>query len=650
MPEEQINVNVSVDDSVAVGIKAPEMINYTPVSVTVGTTTTLDAGESATVTNSGDQYDAVLNFGVPKGDKGDAGKSAYESAVDGGYTGTEAEFEQALASDIGTVAGIASDVTQVAGIASAVSNVAANESNVTLVSDNMASVMATAGSIGDVNTVAGIASSVSAVAGDSTNISAVAADLTNIDTAATNISAIIAAPTAASNAATSATNAQTWAEGTDAQVAALGGTKSSKGWAARAEELVQSIGQVMHYKGSVATYSALEAITDADLGDVYNVLADDSNYAWTGSAWDMIGSSVDISGLQPKTLATPITVAGTSQTTVEGALGAINTNTDGALKNTATANNSLCILGTVGSGTGTINIGKSNVVSWSADTVSIGNNSTTYGNNGVTVGVSSRGGGASVAIGAYSYIDQTYCTALGYSAKCTSSGGSGKTAIGAYSEADGQRSIAIGTGPSSAYKASATGTGAIQLGTGTNATSDTFQVYSYQMLDGTTGKIPAARLTAMVGADGVNAGTAGAVPAPTATDNTKFLRGDGTWAEAGGGSVSSPTLTWYTGQTGTTLTILDTSAAVCVKVYKNGVLLQPTQDYSIAGTTLTLTTALVATDKIIIEDSTMLDGSSLSNVVRSNDVAHIVRRTQAEYDALVEAGTVSATTFYIIVN
>ena len=34
-----------------------------------------------------------------KGDKGKDGKSAYESAVDGGYTGTEAEFDTAL-SDI----------------------------------------------------------------------------------------------------------------------------------------------------------------------------------------------------------------------------------------------------------------------------------------------------------------------------------------------------------------------------------------------------------------------------------------------------------------------------------------------------------------------------------------------------------------------
>ena len=39
----------------------------------------------------------------------------------------------------------------------------------------------------------------------------------------------------------------------------------------------------------------------------------------------------------------------------------------------------------------------------------------------------------------------------------------------------------------------------------------------------------------MVGADGVNAGASGFVPAPSATDNDKFLKGDGTWAAAGAG-------------------------------------------------------------------------------------------------------------------
>lgn len=73
-----------------------------------------------------------------------------------------------------------------------------------------------------------------AVASDITNINAVAGDLTNIDTlaavssaittCANNIAVILAAPTYAANA-------ETWAEGSDADVAALGGTHSAKGWA-----------------------------------------------------------------------------------------------------------------------------------------------------------------------------------------------------------------------------------------------------------------------------------------------------------------------------------------------------------------------------------------------------------------------------------
>ena len=46
------------------------------------------------------------------------------------------------------------------------------------------------------------------------------------------------------------------------------------------------------------------------------------------------------------------------------------------------------------------------------------------------------------------------------------------------------------------------------------------------------------------GADGSNAGTAGVVPAPAAADNTKFLKGDGTWA-----TISMPSV--FTGADGT---------------------------------------------------------------------------------------------------
>ena len=45
------------------------------------------------------------------------------------------------------------------------------------------------------------------------------------------------------------------------------------------------------------------------------------------------------------------------------------------------------------------------------------------------------------------------------------------------------------------------------------------------------------------GATESTAGVAGIVPAPAAGDQTKFLRGDGTWANAGGGSSSPNTIT-----------------------------------------------------------------------------------------------------------
>ena len=72
--------------------------------------------------------------------------------------------------------------------------------------------------------------------------------------------------------------------------------------------------------------------------------------------------------------------------------------------------------------------------------------------------------------------------------------------------ASGYRSIAIGivTSANEEDKVHATAQNAIQLGTGVNSTASTFQVYSYTMLDGTTGKIPTARLD-LSGIPGYNA-------------------------------------------------------------------------------------------------------------------------------------------------
>lgn len=62
------------------------------------------AGDISWTNDGGKTNPPTQNIKGPEGDEGPAGKTAYESAVDGGYTGTEAEFN----SDLSQV----SDVTQ----------------------------------------------------------------------------------------------------------------------------------------------------------------------------------------------------------------------------------------------------------------------------------------------------------------------------------------------------------------------------------------------------------------------------------------------------------------------------------------------------------------------------------------------------------
>lgn len=59
------------------------------------------------------------------------------------------------------------------------------------------------------------------------------------------------------------------------------------------------ISSVYKFKGSVATYQDLPS-TNLTVGDVYNVESDGSNYAWTGSVWDNLGTDVDLSNYQTK--------------------------------------------------------------------------------------------------------------------------------------------------------------------------------------------------------------------------------------------------------------------------------------------------------------------------------------------------------------
>lgn len=65
----------------------------------------------------------------------------------------------------------------------------------------------------------------------------------------------------------------------------------------------ESDGALYQYMGSVATYAALELLdtTDFKPGYVYDVQEDGMDYAWTGEAWNALGTHTDLSNYYTKT-------------------------------------------------------------------------------------------------------------------------------------------------------------------------------------------------------------------------------------------------------------------------------------------------------------------------------------------------------------
>ena len=141
-------------------------------------------------------------------------------------------------------------------------------------------------------------------------------------------------------------------------------------------------------------------------------------------------------------------------------------------------------------------------------------------------------GGAYTALSAKLENTATGTNSLSIGGTATSAGNA--TNIGATSNVTGNYSTALGYGAGVTSGA----TRAIQIGEGTNSTSNTlsigFGANNYRLLDGSTGKIPNDRLGAFTGATSLASGTTGGVPAPTTSDVGKFLSADGTWATAGG--------------------------------------------------------------------------------------------------------------------
>lgn len=149
-----------------------------------------------------------------------------------------------------------------------------------------------------------------------------------------------------------------------------------------------------------------------------------------------------------------------------------------ALKNTATGTNSLTILGTAANSTKSINIGKNAASPLNNYAVEIGADSATQGYGGVTLGQYAQNyGHGAIVIGHGARIEGG--TSISKGSIAIGGDGSNNATPSAYS-------TEIAKVVNAEY--------AIQLGKGTNSTANSFQVFTFQLLDGTTGLIPAARI------------------------------------------------------------------------------------------------------------------------------------------------------------
>lgn len=134
---------------------------------------------------------------------------------------------------------------------------------------------------------------------------------------------VLDAETAATNAAQTATekaqqatdgaNIATQKAGVSTEQANIATEKADEAsqFALECQEIKNSLGSVYKFKGSVNTFDDLPTVGN-EVGDVYNIIDTDKNYAWDGEKWDDIGGTVDLSDYALKTEIPDIQINGTS--------------------------------------------------------------------------------------------------------------------------------------------------------------------------------------------------------------------------------------------------------------------------------------------------------------------------------------------------
>ena len=71
-------------------------------------------------------------------------------------------------------------------------------------------------------------------------------------------------------------------------------------------EVDAKVASVYTYKGTIADYATLLTLTNMQVGDVYNLISTGENYSWTGSAWEPLAGTIDLSAYLEKTEAATI--------------------------------------------------------------------------------------------------------------------------------------------------------------------------------------------------------------------------------------------------------------------------------------------------------------------------------------------------------
>ena len=199
-------------------------------------------------------------------------------------------------------------------------------------------------------------------------------------------------------------------------------------------QIKTDLGSALTYKGSVDTYDQLPE--DAEVGDTWNVAQAyqtypaGTNYAWTGSAWDALGGSVDLSGYQTKS----DNSLATSAKTVVGAINEVNTTLN-------TKQDELLYYSEVSGGTPSATISVANInlrgrVAEGSGTTASGLYSHAEGYYTTASGLYSHAEGeVTAASGQDSHAEGANTTASGPGSHAE---GNGTTASGLYSHAEGE--------------------------------------------------------------------------------------------------------------------------------------------------------------------------------------------------------------------